>query len=161
MNSNLENLKGHNPYLEFLTFRLGGQSYGIDIMKVQEIRAFEKTTRITKSEDFILGVVDLRGMIVPILDMRIKFGFNTADYDNETVTIVTMIGDQPMGLVVDAVSDVVRFTEEQIKATPDLGTFLPSDNIIGLADAGEGMTILLNLESLLNGKEISDIESCI
>ena len=104
---------------EFLVFSLGDEEYAIDILKVQEIRGYENVTRIANAPDFIKGVANLRGVIVPIVDLRIKFRLERADYDDQTVVIVVNIADRVVGIVVDRVSDVMTLTAEQRKPAPD------------------------------------------
>ena len=104
---------------EYLTFTLGKEEYGIDILKVQEIRGYEAVTRIANAPEFIKGVVNLRGIIVPILDMRIKFNLGEAKYDRFTVVIILNVAGRVVGMVVDSVSDVIQLTAEQIRPAPD------------------------------------------
>ena len=109
---------------EFLVFSLGDEEYAIDILKVQEIRGYENVTRIANAPDFIKGVTNLRGVIVPIVDLRIKFRLERADYDDQTVVIVVNIADRVVGIVVDRVSDVMTLTAEQRKPAPEFGLSL-------------------------------------
>ena len=104
--------------LEVVTFKLGEEEYGIDIQKVQELRGYDAVRRIANAPDYIKGVVNLRGIIVPIIDMRIKFALGTPSYDQFTVVIVLNIGGRVVGMVVDSVSDVITLTPEQIKPAP-------------------------------------------
>ena len=122
-----------NPTLnEFLTFRLGNEEYGIDILKVQEIRGYDAITQIANSPEFIKGVVNLRGIIVPIIDMRIKFKLGTAEYDQFTVVIILNVSGRIIGIVVDGVSDVMNLDTEQMRATPEFGTAIDTEYIKGL-----------------------------
>ena len=138
---------------EFLSFRLGDEEYGIDILKVQEIRGYEAPTRLANAADFMLGVVNLRGVIVPILDMRIKFGMSQPVYDSQTVTIVLNVASRVVGMVVDAVSDVIALQAGQIKPAPEFSGTMPTEHIIGLAaveqDQGQRMLILLDIERVM------------
>jgi purine-binding chemotaxis protein CheW len=135
---------------EFLAFKLGKEEYGIDILRVQEIRSFELPTRLANTPDFILGVVNLRGVIVPIVDMRIKFGLETVMYDGFTVVIVLNIGKQVIGMVVDAVSDVTALTPEQLRPVPEFSGSIDSQNLLAIGSVGDRMLILLDIEKLMS-----------
>lgn len=139
---------------EFLAFRLGDEEYGIDILRVQEIRSFELPTRLANTPDFILGVVNLRGTIVPIIDMRIKFEMASVLYDRSTVVIVLNLGKQVIGIVVDAVSDVVALTPEQLRPAPDFPGAIDSKSVLALGSVGEQMLILLDIETTLNASVV-------
>jgi purine-binding chemotaxis protein CheW len=138
---------------EYLTFRLGGEEYGIDILKVQEIRGYENPTRIANAPAFLKGVVNLRGTIVPIVDLRVRFGClnanGEAEYNAFTVTIVLHIGQRTVGTVVDSVSDVVEIPAEAVRPAPEMKSAIDATYIKGLAHVGERMVILLDIESLL------------
>lgn len=134
---------------EFLAFRLGKEEYGIDILKVQEIRGYENVTRIANAPEFIKGVVNLRGIIVPIVDMRIRFNLGTPTYDQFTVVIILNLGGRVVGMVVDSVSDVTQLTKEQIKPAPEMGTALNTDYLLGLGTVDERMLILLDIGKLM------------
>lgn len=138
---------------EYLTFRVGAEEYGVDIQKVQEIRSYEPPTRIANAPHFVKGVVNLRGVIVPIIDLRIKLGCETTEYTEITVVVVLNVCGRVVGAVVDSVSDVVDLDSSAIKPPPDLST---SDTgfITGLASLAERMLILVDIESLLGGAEI-------
>ncbi|MBN9355633.1 MAG: chemotaxis protein CheW [Herbaspirillum huttiense] len=143
---------------EFLAFTLGKEEYGIDILKVQEIRGYEAVTRIANSPDFIKGVVNLRGIIVPIVDMRIKFQLGEPTYDQFTVVIILNIGGRVVGMVVDSVSDVITLTQEQIKPAPEMGTTFDSDYLIGLGTLELRMLILVDIDKLMSSAEMGLIE---
>ena len=134
---------------EVLTFRLGTEAYGINILKVQEIRGCDPVTPIAGTPDFIRGVIDLRGVIVPIVDMRMKFALKEAQYDAFTVVIILNVARRVIGIVVDAVSDVVTFTPEQIRPVPEFAAQLDTQFIMGLARLEDQMVILLDIEHLL------------
>jgi purine-binding chemotaxis protein CheW len=138
---------------EYLTFRLGSEEYGIDILKVQEIRGYENPTRIANAPHFLKGVVNLRGTIVPIVDLRVRFGClnanGEAEYSAFTVTIVLHIGQRTIGTVVDSVSDVVEIPAESVRPAPDMQSAIDSSYIRGLAHVGERMVILLDIEAML------------
>lgn len=144
---------------EFLAFTLGKEEYGVDILKVQEIRGYEAVTRIANAPDFIKGVVNLRGIIVPIVDMRIKFNLGTPTYDQFTVVIILNIGGRVVGMVVDSVSDVTTLAPEQIKPAPEMGTVLNTDYLIGLGTIDQRMLILVDIDKLMSGTEMGLIEA--
>jgi purine-binding chemotaxis protein CheW len=143
---------------EFLTFTLGEENYGIGILKVQEIRGYEAVTRIANTPDFIKGVINLRGVIVPVVDMRIKFHLGSVEYNQFTVVIVLNVGGRIIGMVVDGVSDVIELTPEQIHPTPELGTGIDTQYIIGLGSVDERLIILLDIEKLMSAKDMALIE---
>jgi purine-binding chemotaxis protein CheW len=143
-----------NDTNEVLSFRLGGEEYAISILKVQEIRGYDAVTRIASAPDYLKGVINLRGIIVPIVDMRIKFNVGQATYDAFTVVIVLNINGHTIGMVVDSVSDVVTLTPDQIKPAPDLGASVSSDYLQGLGTVGERMLILLDIDRLLGSAEM-------
>ena len=146
---------------EFLTFRLGGEEYGIEILKVQEIRGYDSITKIANAPEFIKGVVNLRGIIVPIVDMRIKFRLGNADYDQFTVVIILNVAGRVMGIVVDGVSDVLTLEAEQIRPTPGLGSVIDTEYIMGLGTVEERMLILIDIEKLMGSSEMGLIEQSI
>ena len=143
---------------EFLAFTLGKEEYGIDILKVQEIRGYEAVTRIANSPDFIKGVVNLRGIIVPIVDMRIKFQLGEPTYDQFTVVIILNISGRVVGMVVDSVSDVITLTRDQIKPAPAMGSAVNSDYLLGLGTIDERMLILVDIARLMAGDDLGLIE---
>ena len=143
---------------EFLAFTLGNEEYGIDILRVQEIRGYESVTRIANSPDFIKGVVNLRGIIVPVVDMRIKFSLGTPTYDQFTVVIILNIAGRVMGMVVDSVSDVTTLSPDQVKPAPEMGTTFDSDYLIGLGTLSERMLILVDIDKLMSSPEMGLIE---
>lgn len=140
---------------EYLSFRLGAESYGIDILKVQEIRNFGSVTKIVNAPAFILGVIDLRGIIVPIVDLRIKFGLPDVAYDEFTVAIVLNVAGRVVGIVVDAVSDVLSFDDEQVKAAPAFSSALGTQYVTGLASSDGALTILIDIEHLMTGADMA------
>src|ERR1035437_3573318 len=135
--------------LEFLAFTLGQEEYGVDIQKVQELRGYEALTRCANAPEFIKGVVNLRGIIVPIIDMRIKFNLGTPRYDQFTVVIILNIGGRIMGMVVDSVSDVITLTPDQIKPAPEMGSTMSTDYLIGLGTVEQRMLILVDIDRLM------------
>lgn len=139
---------------EYLTFRLDQEEYGIDILKVQEIRGYEPPTRIANAPEFIKGVVNLRGTIVPIVDMRLKFNCANAEYNNFTVVIILNLRSRVVGIVVDSVSDVMELSPDNIKAAPDIESVIDNGCILGLGSVGERMLILLDIEKLMSGVDM-------
>lgn len=140
---------------EYLTFRLDREEYGIDILKVQEIRGYESPTRIANAPSFIKGVVNLRGTIVPIVDMRLKFNCANAVYDAFTVVIILNLHQRIVGIVVDSVSDVMGLVPDQMRGAPDIESIIDSDAIIGLGSLDDRMLILLDIEKLMSGLDMS------
>ncbi len=139
---------------EFLSFKLGAEEYGIDILKVQEIRGYEKPTRMAGVPEFIKGVVNLRGIIVPIIDLRIKFSLTAVEYNDFTVVIILNVSGRVMGIVVDGVSDVTTLAPDQIKPAPDFCANLDTGYVIGLGTLDERMLILMDIERLMSGNEM-------
>ena len=139
---------------EYLTFRLGQEEYGIDILKVQEIRGYENPTRIAHAPAFIKGVTNLRGTIVPIVDMRLRFNCAQAEYNSFTVVIILNLRNRVVGIVVDSVSDVMELTPESIRAAPDIESAIDGGCILGLGSVGERMLILLDIEKLMSGMDM-------
>ena len=144
--------------LEFLAFTLGEEEYGIDIQKVQELRGYDTVTRIANAPEHIKGVVNLRGIIVPIIDMRIKFNLGTPTYDQFTVVIILNIASRVMGMVVDSVSDVITLSPEQVRPAPEMGSVLDTDYLIGLGTLDERMLILVDLEKLMTSEDMGLVE---
>jgi purine-binding chemotaxis protein CheW len=139
---------------EFLAFKLGTEEYGIDILRVQEIRSYEEPTRMANALDFIKGVINLRGVIVPIIDLRMKFNLKQVNYDSFTVVIVINIGARVVGMVVDGVSDVLTLTPEQLRPVPELSSAVSSDHLLAIASVGERMLVLLDIEKLMTSAEM-------
>lgn len=139
---------------EYLTFRLDQEEYGIDILKVQEIRGYEQPTRIANAPAFIKGVVNLRGTIVPIVDMRLKFNCAQADYNSFTVVIILNLRDRVVGIVVDSVSDVMELSAKNIRSAPDVESAIDNGCILGLGSVGERMLILLDIEKLMSNADM-------
>jgi purine-binding chemotaxis protein CheW len=143
---------------EFLAFTLGKEEYGLDILKVQEIRGYETVTRVANAPEFVKGVVNLRGTIVPIVDMRIKFKLGEPTYDQFTVVIILNIAGRVVGMVVDSVSDVITLTPEQVKPAPDMGSAMSSNYLIGLGTLDERMLILIDIDRLMSSADMGLIE---
>jgi purine-binding chemotaxis protein CheW len=138
---------------EFLTFRLGAEEYAIEILKVREIRNWENPTAIVNAPDFLKGVINLRGTIVPIVDLRVKFR-GEAKYDEFTVVIILSVADRTIGIVVDAVSDVMTLSAEQIRPAPAFGADVDARFITGLGTVGQRMLILTDVERLMTSREM-------
>lgn len=137
------------PAMEYLAFTLGGEEYGIDIQHVQELRSYDAVTQIANAPDYMKGVVNLRGIIVPIIDMRLKLQCGVAVYDQFTVVIVLKLHGQVIGMVVDSVSDVTTLTPEQVKPAPSMGTAVDTAYVIGIGAIDERMLILVDIARLL------------
>jgi purine-binding chemotaxis protein CheW len=140
---------------EILVFALGGEEYGVDILKVQEIRGYEKVTTIPAAPAYLKGVVNLRGIIVPVIDMRIKFGMADPKYDTFTVVIILRVSRRVIGIVVDGVSDVIRLSPSEVKAAPALGSIVDSGFLAGLATQDGRMILLLEIEKFLSSGELN------
>jgi purine-binding chemotaxis protein CheW len=154
--------KAEAPRSEFLTFRLGAENYGIEILKVQEIRGYEQPTTIANAPAFIKGVINLRGVIVPILDLRVKFQLPEARYDEFTVVIVLNVAQRVVGVVVDSVSDVLSLEAEAIRPTPEFASAtFDTRYITGLAEVDETMLIMLDIEKLLTSTEMALVDSAV
>jgi purine-binding chemotaxis protein CheW len=148
------------PKKEFLTFRLGTESYGIDILKVQEIRGFEQPTIIANAPPFIKGVINLRGVIVPILDLRVKFRLPEIKYDEFTVVVILNVASRVVGVVVDSVSDVLSLTPEAIRPTPEFASAtFDTKYITGLTDVEDGLLIMLDIEKLMTSAEMALVDA--
>ncbi len=146
---------------EFLTFTLGHEEYGVEILKVQEIRSYEEPTTIANAPPFLKGVVNLRGVIVPIVDMRIKFGLSKAEYNQFTVVIILNVAHRVVGMVVDSVSDVLQLSGEQIREAPQFGASLDAEYITGLGTVDERMLILVDIEKLMTSQDMALTDSAL
>ena len=144
---------------EYLTFRLGAEEYGIDILKVQEIRSYEQPTRIANSPEFLKGVVNLRGVIVPIIDLRVKLGCDSAQLNGFTVVIVLNVKGKVVGAVVDSVSDVTQLPGESVQPAPDMSAVVDMRFIQGIAKVNDHMLILMDIEALLSSDDLNLLNS--
>jgi purine-binding chemotaxis protein CheW len=144
---------------EYLTFTLGAEEYAIDILKVQEIRGYDAVTKIANAPPFIKGVINLRGVIVPIVDLRIKFNLGNFSYDQFTVVIILNIGKRVMGIVVDGVSDVIQLSSDNLHPSPEFGSILDTRYILGLGTVEERMIIVVDIERLMTSQEMSLVEA--
>ncbi|WP_088179032.1 chemotaxis protein CheW [Azonexus hydrophilus] len=144
---------------EFLTFTLGSEEYAIDILKVQEIRGYETPTLIANAPPFIKGVINLRGIIVPIVDLRIKFNLGKVEYTPFTVVIILNIAGRVIGAVVDSVSDVLSLTSAQVRQAPDFSGSFDTKYILGLASIDQRMLIVTDIERLMTSADMELIEA--
>lgn len=139
---------------EFLAYRLGKEEYGIDIQKVQELRGYDAVTAIANAPAHIKGVVNLRGIIVPIIDMRIKFNLGTPVYDQFTVVIILNLAGRIVGMVVDSVSDVITLDASQVRPAPAMGSNIETDYLLGMGTIDDRMLILVDIDRLMASAEI-------
>jgi purine-binding chemotaxis protein CheW len=139
---------------EFLAFKLGQEEYGINILRVQEIRSFEAPTQIANAPAYILGVVNLRGVIVPIVDMRMKFNLPQASFDEFTVVIVLNIDEHVIGMVVDAVSDVINLSPQEMRPVPTLNIVINTEHLLAIGSVAQRMLILLDIEKLMRSSDM-------
>lgn len=139
---------------EYLSFTLGNEHYGVDILKVQEIRGYDAVTRVPDAPDYIKGVINLRGTIVPVIDLRLKLRLDEARYDAFTVMIVLNVEDRVVGIVVDSVSDVIPLNADQIRPTPEFGAAVDTRFISGIGTQDDRMLILLDIETLLDTADL-------
>ena len=146
---------------EFLTFRLGAEEYGIDILRVQEIRSYEQPTRIANAPEFIKGVVNLRGVIVPIVDLRLKLSCDSAEYNSFTVVIVLNVKGRVVGAVVDSVSDVLALDSSAIKPAPEMTSQMDTGFITGIGSVNERMLVLIDIEGLMASPEMGLINATV
>jgi len=144
---------------QFLTFLLGAEQYGVEILKVQEIKGYAPITPIPNTPHSIKGVMNLRGTVVPVADLRAKFSMEAAEYNKFTVIIVVKVGDKAIGLIVDAVSDVLDIPPSEIRAAPDLGVRVDTRFISGMTSVGDRLTVLLDIERLLCDDEVAALDN--
>jgi purine-binding chemotaxis protein CheW len=143
---------------EYLAFMLGAEHYAIDIRDVQEIRSYSHVTHIANAPEHIKGIVNLRGVVVPILDLRIRFGNHSPTYNDQTIVIILTALDRVMGVVVDAVSDVVNISAEDMMPPPQLGTAALTGYIVGIASQDERMLIVLDIEGVLSDEDTRQLD---
>jgi purine-binding chemotaxis protein CheW len=144
---------------EYLTFILGGEEYGIEILKVQEIRGYEAVTKIANTPDFIKGVINLRGSIVPIVDLRMRFNLNLVEYNEFTIVIILSFSKRIIGIVVDGVSDVLDLNQSQISPVPELVSNIDTKYLKGLGSVDDRMLILVDIEQLMSSQEMALMET--
>ncbi|ORM61362.1 chemotaxis protein CheW [Pantoea rodasii] len=152
-------IAGETVGQEFLVFTLGDEEYGIDILKVQEIRGYDQVTRIANTPEFIKGVTNLRGVIVPIIDLRVKFAQQGVEYNENTVVIVLNLEHRVVGIVVDGVSDVLSLTQDQIRPAPEFAVTMSTEYLTGLGALGDRMLILVDIEKLLSSEEMALVDT--
>jgi len=147
---------------KYLTFTLAGEEYGIGILKVREIVGMMNITRIPQTPPYVKGVVNLRGKVIPVVDLRLKFGIEAMDYTDRTcIIVVEIVGtakDIPMGVVVDAVSEVINIRQSDIEETPNFGTRIDTNYILGMAKTNGGVKILLDIDRVLSAGEVTALE---
>jgi purine-binding chemotaxis protein CheW len=149
---------GNIPLDEYLTFTLGDEEYGVDILKVQEIRGYDAVTRLPDSPQWIKGVINLRGTIVPVVDLRLRFRLGKATYDTFTVMIILNVAGRVVGMVVDSVSDVTQLNPETVRPAPELGAGLDSRYIAGMGTVDQRMLILLDIERLMLSPDMALVD---
>lgn len=136
---------------QFLTFSLDGEEYGVDILKVQEIKGYVPTTRVPNAPSEVVGVLNLRGTVVPIIDLRRKFCLAPVDYDQFTAIVVVVVRGKVMGVIVDSVSEVMSISPDDIQPAPDFGAGVGASALQGMAKVGDSLVILLDIDSVLLG----------
>lgn len=145
-----------------LTFKLSDEEYGLDILKVQEIIGIMPITRVPRTPDFVRGVINLRGKVIPVVDLRVKFNMgSTADSDRTCIIVVQVTsktGTAVMGAVVDEVSEVIDISAEQIEETPDFGADIDTDFVLGIGKVGDRVVMVLDIDKVLTAKELSTIK---
>jgi purine-binding chemotaxis protein CheW len=156
-----ENNQDAVPVLQQLTFDLAGEEYGVEILAVREIRGWSRVTRIPQTPAYLLGVLNLRGAIVPIMDLRLRFGLERESYGDSTVVIIVAIGERLFGIVVDAVSDVVDIDPATIKPVPDMGAIVDTRYLKGLATHVERMVMLLDVEKLMRPEDVETLDAAL
>ncbi len=144
---------------QYLTFQLGEEFYGVNILKVQEIKGYTNVTRIPNTPDYMKGVLNLRGTIVPIINLRMKFGMEQIEHTAFTVIVVVVVRERVMGMIVDAVSDVLTVGANDVKPSPSFGTKVNTSFIDGIATAQEHLVTLLDIDQVLTDHEMEQVES--
>jgi purine-binding chemotaxis protein CheW len=146
---------------QYLTVNLGNEEYAVDILAVREIRGWTPVTRIPQAPPYVLGVLNLRGAIVPVLDLRLRFNLDREEYTATTVTVIVMVNGRQFGVVVDAVSDVVEVAPNGIRPVPDMGTTVDTEYLKGLTSVGERMVLLLDVDRLLQPHDAQMLEAAL
>ena len=146
---------------QYLTVNLADEEYGVDILAVREIRGWTPVTRIPQAPSYVLGVLNLRGAIVPVLDLRLRFGLKREEYTATTVTVIVTVAGRNFGVVVDAVSDVVDVDAAAIRPVPDMGTAVDTEYLKGLTSVGERMVLLLDVDRLLQPQDAQMLEAAL
>jgi purine-binding chemotaxis protein CheW len=156
-----ENNQDAVPTLQQLTFSLADEEYGVDILAVREIRGWSRVTRIPQAPAYLLGVLNLRGAIVPVMDLRLRFGLQRETYGDNTVVIIVAIAERLFGIVVDAVSDVVDIDTAAVKPVPDMGVVVDTRYLKGLATHAERMVMLLDVEKLMRPEDVETLDAAL
>lgn len=156
-----ENNQDAVPVLQQLTFDLAGEEYGVEILAVREIRGWSRVTRIPQTPAYLLGVLNLRGAIVPIMDLRLRFGLERESYGDSTVVIIVALGERLFGIVVDAVSDVIDIDPASVKPVPDMGAVVDTRYLKGLATHVERMVMLLDVEKLMRPEDVETLDAAL
>jgi len=146
---------------QFLTFTIQDEEYGIEILRVQEIKGFSRIRPIPNAPHYIKGVINLRGTVVPVLDLRARFGMPETEYNQFSVIIVVSVGSKDVGLVVDAVSDVLNIAKEQVEETPELAGDVDTSFFHGMGKVGEKLVLLLNIDKLVAGDKLDTLEQAV
>ena len=142
---------------KYLTFGLAGEEYGLEILRVREIMGVMDITAVPRTPDFVKGVINLRGKVIPVVDLRLKFGFEAIEHTDETCIIVVDVGEIEMGIIVDKVSGVLDIAEENIDDAPSFGNSVNTDFILGMGKSEERVTILLDISRVLTGDEVAGV----
>ncbi|MHB1057577.1 MAG: chemotaxis protein CheW [Rhodanobacter sp.] len=156
-----ENNQDAAPVSQQLTFDLAGEEYGVEILAVREIRGWSRVTRIPQTPAYLLGVLNLRGAIVPIMDLRLRFGLERESYGDSTVVIIVAIGERLFGIVVDAVSDVIDIDPAAVKPVPDMGAVVDTRYLKGLATHADRMVMLLDVEKLMRPEDVETLDAAL
>jgi purine-binding chemotaxis protein CheW len=146
---------------QYLTVNLADEEYGIDILAVREIRGWTSVTRIPQAPGYVLGVLNLRGAIVPVLDLRLRFGLSREEYTGTTVTVIITVAGRLFGIVVDAVSDVLDVEQNNVRPVPDMGTAVDTEYLKGLTSIGERMVLLLDADKLLQPQDAQMLDAAL
>ena len=142
---------------KYLTFQLAGEEYGLEILRVREIIGLMDITPVPRTPEFVKGVINLRGKVIPVIDLRLKFGMEAAEATDQTCIIVVDVGQVEMGIIVDRVSEVLDIEDQDIEDAPSFGVFVDTDFILGIGKAGGKVTILLDIGKVLTGGETASV----
>ena len=159
MATSVNNAAAEEAGREYLAFSLGGEEYAVKILQVQEIRAYERVTRIANMPPFIKGVMNLRGAVVPVVDLRVRFNVGAAEYNASTIVIVINIGPRTIGMVVDGVSDVVAIKASELRPAPQIAGVLTAEFLEGVAILDKRMLIIVDINGLMSSKEMGLLET--
>lgn len=156
-----QSISDTNATTQYLTVNLAEEEYGIDILAVREIRGWTPVTRIPQAPQYVLGVLNLRGAIVPVLDLRLRFGLSREAYNATTVTVIITVAGRLFGIVVDAVSDVLDIEDTHLRPVPDMGTAVDTEYLKGLTSIGERMVLLLDADKLLQPQDVQLLDTAL